>query len=87
MDTAKKQTLILENKKKLTLDGVCDVESFNDDFLELNTCHGPLCVEGKALKIEELIQDGGKILITGEVTGIFYKVEKEEKRFFGKIFK
>ena len=41
MDTAnEKQTLLLENRKKLTIDGIINVESFRDDFLELSSNSG-----------------------------------------------
>ena len=85
--TGCKQTVILENKKKLTIDSVINVESFNDDYMEISTALGRICVEGKELKIEELRQENGKILITGEIDGIFYKENKVTKGFFGNIFK
>ena len=87
MEALTKQKLILEDKKKLSFDGVRDIESFSEDFLEVNTCYGTLCIEGRDLKIEELIQDGGRILIRGSISGLYFKDEKETKRFFGKIFK
>ena len=82
-----KQTLILEDRKKLVIDSVISVESFNDDYLEISTKLGDVSVEGKNLKIEELIQESGKILITGEIIGFFYKETKQNKGFFGNIFK
>ena len=88
MDTVKenKQTVLLESKAKLTIDGVINVESFNDDYMELSTNLGEISVEGENLKIEELRQENGKILITGEVNGIYYKSEKATRGIFG-IFK
>jgi len=88
MDTVKenKQTVLLESKAKLTIDGVINVESFNDDYMELSTNLGGISVEGENLKIEELRQENGKILITGEVNGIYYKSEKSSRGIFG-IFK
>lgn len=88
MDNIKdnKQTVILESRAKLTIDGVINVESFNDDYMELSTNLGEISVEGVNLKIEELRQENGKILITGEVSGIYYKSEKSSRGLFG-IFK
>jgi sporulation protein YabP len=81
-----KQTVILENKSKLTIDGVINVESFTEDYLELSTKLGAVSIEGNNLKIEELRQDNGKINIVGEINGIFYKGEKSTRGLFG-IFK
>lgn len=86
-NVSKNQSVVLENKKKLTIDSVVNVESFSDDYLEISTELGRISVEGKALKIEELRQENGKILITGEIDGIFYKESKTKKGLFGNIFK
>ena len=82
-----KQTLVLEDRKKLVIDGILNVESFNDDYLELSSNLGRIEVEGSSLKIEELRQDTGKILITGDISGMFYKENKIAKKPFGKFFK
>ena len=88
MDTVnEKQTLLLENRKKLTIDGIINVESFREDFLELSSNSGKIEVEGSNLKIEELRQENGKIYITGEISGVFYGDNKPGKKIFGKMFK
>lgn len=82
-----KQNLVLENRKKLTIDGIINVNCFNDDYLELSSKLGIIGVEGENLKIEELIQESGKIYITGNISGIFYKEPRNNTGFFNKIFK
>ena len=79
-----KQTLLLEDRKKLTIDGIINVESFRDDYLELSSNFGRIEVEGSNLKIEELRQENGKIYITGEIYGVFYGDNKPARKFFGK---
>lgn len=83
----KNQTVILEGRKTLTVDCVLNVDSFNEDYLEISTELGCMAVEGKELKIEELRQENGKILIKGIISGIFYKETKASKGLFGGIFK
>ena len=83
----RKQTLILEDRKRLVIDGVLNVESFNDDYLELSSNLGRIEIEGSELKIEELRQETGKILISGEISGVFYKENKTIKRPLSRIFK
>lgn len=82
MDSTGKQMLVLENRKKLTIDGVLNIDSFDDDYLEISTTLGKMVIEGKELKIEELRQENTKILISGEVSGIFYKENRIKKGFF-----
>ena len=87
MDMTEKQMLVLENRKKLTIDGVLNIDSFDDDYLEISTSLGKMVIEGKDLKIEELRQENTKILISGEISGIFYKENRIKKGFFCSIKK
>ena len=81
---SKKQNLILNDRKKLEIDNVINVNSFDEDYMEISTALGDVCIEGKNLKIEELRQDLSKILIKGEIDAIFYKTEKQASTLFGK---
>ena len=77
-----KQTLVLEERKSLKVNGVADIASFSEDYLELSTVMGTLCVEGAEMKIEELSRDTGAILIKGEITGVFYNNKSQKKKIF-----
>ena len=87
MENGKKQMLTLEDRRRLIIDGIINVESFSEDYMELSSVLGRIEVEGKELKIEELRQDGGKILIIGEIGGIFYRENKKAKGIFSKYVK
>lgn len=82
-----KQNVILENRKSLTIDGVINVDSFADNYVELNSKMGAISIEGRDLKIESLDQHTSRIYITGEITGFFYSEEKASKGFWNKLFK
>ena len=86
-NVSKTQTVILENRKSLTIDCVLNVDSFNEDFLEITTDFGGISIEGNDLKIEELRQETGKILISGVISGIFYREPRVSKGLFGGMFK
>ena len=81
------QTLLLENRTRLTVDTVKSIEGFNEDFLEISTELGVICIEGAELKIEHLTSENGKIRINGQISGIFFREEKPAKRLFKNIFK
>ena len=87
MESLEKQSLLLENRKALSLNGVSFVESFTDNYVELSTKLGVVLVEGKDLKIESLDQESGQIRIIGEISGIFYSESKSQKGFWKKLFK
>ena len=80
----KKQNLILTDRKRLEIDNVVNVDSFNDDYLEISTALGVIVVEGRMLKIEELRRDLSKIMVKGEIDGIFYKNDKPRTGIFKK---
>ena len=83
----KKQTLSVCNREKLNLDGVINVEGFDESYVSLSTVGGRVVVEGSALKIEELTKDDGAILISGKIDGVFYTDEKIRTGILSKIFK
>ena len=81
----KNQTILLKDGSTLEIDGVSNVEGLGDDYVEIMTVRGGITVEGAGLKIEELRQENGKIVINGEIKGFFYRPEKSANFFSRKI--
>ena len=79
-------TLIIKDKKALTLDGVKHVLSFEEDEVTLDTELGRVIVEGQDLKIESLSKEG-EILIVGKIDGAFYSSREEKGGLFGRLFR
>ncbi len=86
MDTSStnQQTLSLSSRKRFEADGVKNILTFNDDYVELDTNLGILTLEGEGMRVEELSKDKTKILIIGNISGLFYRETKAVKRFLGK---
>ena len=74
----KKSNLTLESRKKLSLCGVLEVLSFNDNQIVLNTNLGELIIKGKDLKINKLDVQNGDIIMVG-IIGSFIYSGKEGK--------
>ena len=65
--------LILENRKKLSVSGIEEVESFNEEEIILRTSEeGVLVIKGEDLHINKLSVDSGDVSITGEVSAMDY---------------
>ena len=83
--------VILENRKKASISGVDDVESFNEDEIVLHTeSHGVLVLRGSGLHINKLNVDSGDVNITGEISSMEYIAESLKSKgggFFGKMFR
>ena len=72
-------TLSLHSRSKLTMTGVSEIVSFDDNTVILHTAQGTLVVLGRELQLKALTPDGGNVTITGQVSALQY----EEKRAAG----
>lgn len=83
----KKQTVTLTDRKCLTVGAVTDVLHFDEETVNLQTDLGRLTVEGSGLRIENLSKESKNILITGEISGLFYSDAPDgKKKTFGRWF-
>ena len=67
------QNLILENRSKLSLSGVNDVLSFDDQVIIMETELGMLTIKGDNLKINKLSIDTSEVIIEGEINTLLDK--------------
>lgn len=84
------QNLILENREKLSISGVLDVLSFDDEVVVVETELGLLNIKGENLKINKLSIDTSEVIIEGEVSNLEYSQKDYQKTsgsFLSKIFK
>lgn len=84
------QNLVLENRNKLSISGVLDVLSFDDQIVILETELGLLTVKGENLRINKLSIDNSEVIIEGDITSLSYSQKDFEKKGEGilsKIFK
>lgn len=84
------QNLVLENRKKLSVSGVNDVLSFDDQVVMVDTELGLLTVKGENIRINKLSLDTAEVIIEGEISSLSYSQNKQEKNtgtLLSKIFK
>lgn len=84
------QDIILENREKLTITGVLDVLSFDDQIVIVETQLGLLTIKGDDLRINKLSIDNSEVIIEGEIYNMGYSESSNEKKsssILGKIFK
>lgn len=65
--------LILEDRERLTVSGVEEVESFDENTIVMDTAQGVLIVRGEGLHIEKLSLDGGDLKVEGTVESLSYE--------------
>lgn len=84
------QNLVLENREKLSISGVIDVLSFDDQVVIVETELGLLNVKGENLHINKLSIDTAEVVVEGDICGLFYSekdLDKKGSSLIGKIFK
>ena len=84
------QNLVLENREKLSISGVNDVLSFDDQIVILETGLGLLTIKGENLRINKLSLDSEEVIIEGEINNLSYsekEIERKQSSILGKIFK
>ena len=84
------QNLVLENRGKLSMSGVLDVLSFDDQIVIVETELGLLNVKGENLRINKLSLDTSEVVVEGEIYSLTYSdrgVDRKNGGLMGKIFK
>ena len=85
------QNLILENRGKLSVSGVLDVLSFDDQVIIIETELGLLTIKGDNLRINKLSIDTSEVIVEGDISSMDYSdnksIEKQKGSFISKIFK
>lgn len=83
---AKPHTLSLDDRSRLSVTGVYDVESFDETMIIMNTSQGDLIVRGSGLHIGKINLDNGDMRVEGLITDLSYEEKSEKSGFFGKLF-
>lgn len=85
------QNMVLENREKLTITGIKDVFSFDDQIIIIETELGLLSIKGNNLKINKLNIDTSDFIVEGKIDSLVYSNSninnKKESSLFGKLFK
>ena len=83
------QNIILENRKKLTISGITDVDSFDEKAVCLYTQLGELTIQGSELHIDSMSVETGDMTVTGEIRAIIYgdKDRKHPVSALGRLFR
>lgn len=73
-------TLLMENRSKVTLTGVKEVERFDDTAVILQTTGGRLMLTGRGLHVSALHLEEGRLLVDGEIDGAQYEQGHAKRR-------
>lgn len=79
--------IILEGREKLSISGVLDVQSFDEEQVLLETVRGMVVVRGQGLHVERLQLEAGELIVEGEIGLIEYDDSVQPRgSWFGRLF-
>ena len=80
--------ITMENREKMFICGVEDVESFDENEIIIYTTEGMLSIKGSDLHLNHLNTEDGELNIEGNIDALTYSnTELNRGGFFSKIFK
>ncbi len=77
--------LTLNERKSLTMTGVTEVLSFDENMVLLATTLGRLEVQGENLSLKNLSLDGGQVAVEGEISALYYTQSREKRSFWERL--
>ena len=74
------QQIVITDKGKVEIDLVKAVRAFDEDGVVLDTGLGFIGIDGSNLRIEDLCKSSSKIMITGEIEGVYSFKNSDKKK-------
>lgn len=79
--------LTLNEREKLTMTGVTEVMSFDDNTVVLNTSLGTLIIQGEELKLKTLSLEMGQVAVDGSVSALIYEQPRDRGGLWHRLFR
>lgn len=89
-NTNNMHSVLIENRRRIRINCVEDVESFNEEKVIVYTTAGEMVVSGYDFKVSRLSVEDGELIIEGEIDRVEYAEYTETRSgggLFGKLFK
>jgi sporulation protein YabP len=78
--------LSLNERKELTVTGVTEVVSFDEETAVMKTSLGALTVHGRQLQLKNLSTNGGQVEVSGTVSALIYQQNKPTGSWVRRLF-
>lgn len=81
-------SIIMEDRRKLSVSGVTDIDSFDEQTIVAITDLGELTIRGWNLHITRLNLEQTELIVDGEVSSLTYTdTRPQAKGFFAKVLR
>lgn len=81
--------LILEDRNRLTVTGVSDIERFDEEEVVVATELGQLTIKGQGLHLNKIDVEDGELSVEGELDSLAYadRQDRVQGGFFARLFR
>lgn len=79
--------LMLDNRSRLTVSGVNDVDSFDERTVVAYTDYGQLTIQGSNLNISKLSTESGELAVDGNISSLIYTDNRPNENIFKRLFR
>ena len=83
----KPHNVIMEDRSKVTVSGVEDVDSFDEKEIVISTTKGNLVIRGSELHIGKLSLDAGELKVEGYITDLSYEEPAQGGSVWSRLFR
>ncbi len=82
-------SMIAEDRRKISLSGVIDVERFDENIIIMSTSAGRLVIKGKNLSVSGLDTENGELTLSGDADSFTYgdRDIQPGSSFFSRLFR
>ena len=79
--------LSLTERNKLTVYGVTEVVSFEENAVVMRTALGTLVTQGRDLQLKTLSPEGGQVMVEGTVSALVYEEPRSAGGWFSRLLR
>lgn len=80
-------SVIAEGRKKLSISGVKDVLSFDEETIQLDTVQGRMTIKGEGLHIQSFHTESGDLSAEGRLHALVYISDERSGGFLARLFR
>ena len=79
--------IVMRSRSELSVIGVDEVMSFDEECVCLHSVDGRMMIEGEGIKVDTLDTERGVVKLKGRINAVYYETdpEKSKKGFFGRL--
>ena len=79
--------LTLDDRSRLSMTGVSEVVSFDENAVVVNTSTGTLSIHGQQLQLKQLSPDGGRVAVNGKISALVYEEPRNERSWLQRLLR